>query len=163
MANTIRHRLFLSYKIMTTLEVEKFWAKVDKGKSCWEWAGYVRQNGYGELRSGKLYKAHRFSWEIHNGPVPKGMDVCHRCDNRSCVNPDHLFIGTRLDNMRDAAKKGRVKFGESHWNSKLSSVQVSQIIDQYKDGKTQQYLANLFGVGQMQISRIVRKEQRKTS
>src|SRR5690606_18431715 len=89
---------------------ERFWSKVTKGESCWEWGGYVdKQSGYGKLamRPGPPTGAHRVSWQLHNGPIPEGMWVLHSCDNPKCVRPDHLFLGTPLDNSRDMVSKGR--------------------------------------------------------
>ena len=77
---------------------------------CWLWTGAVDGDGYGVLyNSGDDRKTHRISWMIRFGPIPKGMSVLHKCDNPPCVNPDHLFLGTALDNMHDAMKKGRAK------------------------------------------------------
>jgi len=77
--------------------------------ACWEWVGCgVRGTGYGQIRfKGRLLKAHRVSWEIHNGPIPHGMCVLHRCDNPGCVRPEHLWVGTMADNNWDRERKGR--------------------------------------------------------
>lgn len=86
---------------------ERFWAKVEKGPDCWEWKAF-RNKGYGKFTyNGRMYLAHRLSWILTNGPIPDGLGVLHSCDNPPCVNPDHLFLGTQLDNMRDASNKGR--------------------------------------------------------
>jgi hypothetical protein len=95
---------------------DRFWEKVAKSTSsgCWEWRSSIRGNGYGAFFTNligegrKCHGAHRFSWTLVNGPIPEGMWVLHKCDNRICVNPDHLFIGDRVDNMNDCASKGRV-------------------------------------------------------
>lgn len=89
--------------------LNRFWNKVYKTDSCWLWIGSRLPTGYGTFRVGKKVKrAHRVSWELHNGPIIDGsLLVCHTCDNPMCVNPDHLFLGTNLDNMRDRNAKGR--------------------------------------------------------
>lgn len=92
---------------------KRFWPKVKMGAGCWEWTGSAGEKGYGYLHSGgkverKPLRAHRVSWEIHNGSIPDGLWVLHRCDNPRCVRPDHLFLGDRSDNMRDCAAKGRI-------------------------------------------------------
>ena len=91
-----------------------FWAKVEKrtGTDCWKWLGDPSRAGYGSLRvGGRNRLAHRVSYVLANGPIPSGMLVCHRCDNPSCVNPAHLFLGTHGDNTRDAIQKGRLDPG----------------------------------------------------
>jgi len=86
----------------------RFWPKVNKTQECWLWIGYRDARGYGRImRQGKVCGTHRVSWEIHNGQIPEGMGVLHSCDNPPCVNPQHLFIGTQKDNMRDCTRKGR--------------------------------------------------------
>jgi hypothetical protein len=97
---------------------ERFWRYVSKPvlEGCWEWTGAKDQSGYGRLASrtpdGRrtTVMAHRVSWEIHHGPIPPGLNPCHRCDNRGCSNPDHLFLGTQKDNVHDAIAKGRIRF-----------------------------------------------------
>ncbi len=99
----------------------KFWRRVNKTSSCWLWTGSVfKESGYGQMtiRTGKVVKprgAHRVSWELNIGPIPDGLWVLHNCpggDNKLCVNPAHLFLGTHADNMRDASQKGQMPSGE---------------------------------------------------
>lgn len=88
--------------------VERFWSHVDTTGECWEWTGERNENGYGRINvNGRRLSAHRLSAAIHFGMLDKRWQVLHRCDNRGCVRPDHLFLGDRTDNMRDMAAKGR--------------------------------------------------------
>lgn len=97
---------------------ERFWEKVDKSGDCWLWLGFVEPRGYGqfcETGTRKTVPAHRVAWELHHGEtIPAGLFVCHRCDVRHCVNPDHLWLGDHDENMKDMTSKGRQARGERH-------------------------------------------------
>lgn len=142
--------------------MDRFWSKVNKRNSddCWDWTASKFRQGYGKFtETGKSQpsKAHRVSWEIKHGPLPKGLLICHKCDNPSCVNPEHLFLGTYQDNNRDCADKGRHggPFGVAHPNTKLTERKVQIIRALFKRGTRQVDLANLFNVDRPVISRIV--------
>jgi hypothetical protein len=122
-------------------------------QGCWEWTGCIQANGYGRVRAErKTMYAHRAAYEAANGPIPRGQDVCHRCDNRRCINPAHLFLGTRKDNMRDAVQKGRVASGPEHAarlagekgpGHKLTAQQVAAIREALKHGAKTASLAQI--------------------
>lgn len=94
---------------------ERFWLRVDKANGCWNWTGAISDTGYGSFTGdgGVDVSAHRFSYQLHNGPIPAGLVICHNCDNRACVNPAHLFLGTQQDNVDDMMKKGRYVSGQA--------------------------------------------------
>jgi hypothetical protein len=136
---------------------ERFFEKVEciPFHPCWEWMGAKSHNGYGVTSVGrKSLRAHRISWELHNGPIPDGLLVLHRCDNPSCVNPEHLFLGTHADNMRDAARKGRISREPKYF--KLTRGDVAEIRKRLAAGETQQSIADIFDVSKACIGNIHR-------
>lgn len=111
---------------------EKFWLYVNRGEvdDCWEWTGHLWSNGYGNFKLfNGGYLAHRLSYYLHYGELPGDLSVCHKCDNRKCVNPHHLFLGTTQDNIDDMMRKGRKKpaRGEKVYQAFLTSSQVAEI------------------------------------
>ena len=117
---------------------ELFWAQVDKNGpgGCWLWKGWLLNSGYGEttIRCKKI-TAHRASYIWANGPIPKGKIVLHSCDVPTCVNPEHLSLGTDADNVRDCHAKGRAALGERNRSSKLTAEKVRAIRAEYWGGK----------------------------
>lgn len=135
---------------------QRFWSRVKKTDGCWLWTGSFGNNGYGQIsESDKNLSTHRVSWELHYGPIPDGMSVLHQCDNKQCVRPDHLFLGSRGDNNRDRALKGRSARGEHHGQSKLTQVQVIRIRQLYSEGLSDRKIAKMFSVARHTIREIV--------
>jgi len=137
---------------------ERWCEKVDmKGPDdCWEWLGYKNERGYGWLKDNKKnIRAHRFSYAQYknNGqPIPNNLCVCHHCDNPGCVNPNHLFLGTQADNMRDRDRKGR---GFKPNNKKHTDDEVIKIRSDYASGLSQDKVAKLNNAAQATVNRIV--------
>lgn len=117
---------------------ERFWAKVIKTDSCWNWMGSINR-GRGQINiNGKPRFASVVSWEMEYGKIPNGQCVCHKCDNPLCVRPNHLFLGTQRDNIYDAISKGRIKLppvmsGEKSQSAKLNLGIVREIRNNKKD------------------------------
>lgn len=132
---------------------ERFFGKVRKDDSgCHEWTGWIAPNGYGQVsRDCKPAYSHRVAWELANGPIPAGLYVLHKCDNRKCVNPDHLFLGTLQDNVADMVRKGRHASGNKNGRRKLSSDQIDAI---RRSDDVQTKIAARFGVSQANVSTI---------
>lgn len=149
--------------------LQRFFEKIVFGMSeCWYWRGGLHKLGYGLFAAIGEHKAHRVSYRLFNGSIPNGMDVLHKCDVRNCVNPEHLFAGTHTDNMRDMVSKGRARCvpqpGENHPMSKLTAVQVEEIRRRYAAGGiSMRKLGTEFGVGAMNICRIVNNQMWRVS
>ena len=143
---------------------ERFWQYVEKGDGCWQWKAGRNKSGYGTTsKNRKSVLAHRVAWELTNGPIPPGLCVLHRCDNRLCCNPSHLRLGTNADNVADRSRKGRGRapdqclHGEDVPTSKLTAVQVLEIRARWSSGGvTQEALGDAYGVSQTAIGKIVR-------
>lgn len=122
---------------------------------CIHFIGFRDKNGYGRIRiggrKGESRLAHRISYEIAYGEIPDGLCLCHKCDNPSCINPEHLFVGTHADNMEDAAKKGRMRRGEEKSISKLKEVDIPII---RADPRPQHVIAKDYGVSQTVIGDV---------
>ena len=148
-------------KVIFTV-AERFWSRVVKTESCWNWQR-LHETGYGKLRvAGKLLFAHRLSWEMFRGPIPLGMWIMHKCDNRACVNPDHLQVGTPLDNVRDMVAKGRQRWipkpGSANGYAKLSEEKVIRIRAMRAAGMTQQSIADEMNISRGNISMITARK-----
>lgn len=126
---------------------------------CWEWKGARHPFGHGQKRfRGKVQYTHRIAWEWVNGPIPEGMCVLHKCDNPPCCNPNHLFLGTNQDNVRDRCSKGRTAKGEFHYRAKISDDEI--MIIRKLQGFTNRQIGSIFGISQPYVSRLRRSERR---
>lgn len=144
----------------TTSDVLRFQKYVKVSESgCHEWIGSLDAYGYGQLNINRRpAKAHRIAWELANGPVPEGMSILHRCDNPQCVNPEHLFPGTQSDNMKDAARKGRMHPGEKHGMSKLTESDVLAMRMAHSSGEGRRDIASRFNVPYSTVNEIIRRD-----
>lgn len=141
---------------MNARETQRFWSKVQIVGECWVWIGSKWSSGYGMVYLyGDRHRAHVIAYEEFVGSVPFGLCVLHHCDNPPCVRPDHLFPGTRGDNMRDAAEKGRIAKGHVHWNAKLTEADVEEIRLLGQCGVFQRIIAQAYGIRQCNVSRIL--------
>ena len=149
----------------------RFWSNVHKTATCWLWTKSRTTYGYGQataLTGGRSTGAHRVAWELTFGRIPKGMNVCHHCDNRSCVNPDHLFLGTCKDNVHDSIRKERwntkkrmdsLLRGERSPKAKITEEAVRSIREMATTGTTQASIADRYGVSQALVSVIVNRKK----
>jgi hypothetical protein len=134
--------------------------------TCWYWTGAVSSTGYGYVRyKGAMQSTHRVSYKEHVGQIPDGMFVCHSCDERLCVNPDHLWLGTNADNTRDKMKKNRHRaaIGATNGSAKLTDEQVREIRTKVATGQKQKVVADEYGVSNQHVSEIYRGIYRRTA
>jgi len=143
-------------------EVEEyFWRFVEKTDNCWIWTGPKSARGYGRAWLGGTQRsaAHRFSYELHRGPIPRGKGILHLCDTPSCVNPSHLSYGDHATNMREAAERNLMPRGTRHPNAKLDGQKVLEIRELYASGTAQPELAERFGISRAHVGKITRHER----
>ena len=136
----------------------KFFERVQKTDNCWFWLAGKDEKGYGLFWNKKTWRAHRFSWTIHYGKILRKLQVLHKCDNPSCVNPTHLFLGTNQDNVNDKMNKGRENpsKGSNHYISKLKEKDIPKIKILYKTGNfTLKEIAKKYKVYYTTIQKIV--------
>ncbi len=145
--------------VFTIDKVEKlFWGFVNNTETCWLWTGGRSTRGYGEISLGGYRdRAHRVSWTIHYGPIPEDGVICHRCDNPPCVRPDHLFLGTQADNVKDMTDKGRrvVVCGEKQHLAKLTVSDVLEIRRRSEEGEVSRVIAEPYGVDPATVRAVI--------
>jgi hypothetical protein len=141
----------------------EFWEMAERQGSCLVWRGPTHK-GYGHLSyQGRRWWSHRLAWTLARGPIPHGLFVCHTCDNRTCVDPLHMFLGTLQDNTRDHVAKGRAhlngRHGEGNSQHKLTAEQVREIRQRAMSGESHRALALAFGLVHQQVTRIVNRQR----
>lgn len=150
---------------------DRFWSKVSRtsADACWLWIGHVEHDGYGRFRIGdRQCRAPRVAWELTNGPIAVGLLVCHRCDNRLCCNPAHLFLGTSADNTADMISKGRstkgrrktgdVVRGERHGRARLTAADVILLRDAARYGCSRASLSVMYGISRSAVDKIINRK-----
>ena len=165
---------------MNKITVKRFFQKVQKTPNCWFWTASKRNKGYGAFVypsiNGDIVqgRAHRFSWEVHHGKIPENLCVLHKCDVPACVNPSHLFLGTKRQNNLDMVKKGRhrhgtsktpvslckYKRGEHHWNYKFNDKIIAQVRGDREDGMSYGKLSKKFCINIAYLWRLCNREVR---
>lgn len=154
-------------KYFTELEM-RFWSKVsipENKEYCWVWIANKDDKGYGKFHHNEtMMKAHRVSWILHYGDIPDGMCVCHTCDNRDCVNPNHLWLGTHQDNMKDRTQKKRSNFnirGDKNHSAKYTQEQIENIIKLKEEGYSRHQISDKLNIPYLYIKRVLSGKHRK--
>jgi hypothetical protein len=156
-----------------SITLDRFLSKIalDEGSGCWNWTASSINSGYGQFRLDRtMVLAHRLSYEHFIGEIPSGLLICHTCDNKLCVNPEHLFAGTHKDNSQDMVRKGRHGYsspknpshmtgrpGETNGSAKLDSKDVL-LIRELAGSMTHRDIAEVFGISRPQVSSIIRRD-----
>lgn len=168
---TLTSQIGISSSGFTTDDARRFWVKADRGvgrDDCWNWTGAkLGRDGYGGFSVARGNQrgqqapryAHRVAYELVHGSIPPVLSVCHRCDNRQCVNPAHLFLGTHADNMRDAASKGRLSVPRPR-RRKVTGAQIADMFALRKGGLTFQAIGDRFGVTKGYVSLVLKRQRR---
>jgi hypothetical protein len=140
---------------------QRFWSKVDRSGDCWLWTASANGAGYGQfVYRGRLLGAHVVAYELTNGPVPSGLEILHRCDNPLCVRPDHLAVGTHLENVQDASAKGRLRVSRPT-RQRLSVADIEEIRSLVASGERRFRVANNFGISKTYVTQIMSGRARR--
>jgi predicted transcriptional regulator len=134
-------------------KIDRFWSRVDvRGDDeCWNWTGKKYPSGYGSCKIGGVCYSHRVAWMFTNGNIPDGLCVCHKCDNPSCCNPNHLWLGTMTENIKDRDEKHRGRGSSDYYLQRRL-----EIVKMKESGMTQQEISKHFGISRPQVSVILR-------
>ena len=151
-------RFIFEHRHYITKVEDQFWPHVKKTDGCWIWMAGKTSAGYGTMcRHKKRLYAHRISYELHCGKIPKGKHVLHKCDNPSCVNPEHLFLGNPLINAHDKIRKGRQPGAKAC----LTDKEIAEIRKLSFEGSSNKKIAELFNVSQPYVSRVINFKRRE--
>ncbi len=155
---SIARRFILGHRKRFVPLHARFWEKVRVTSGCWEWTGRRTSSGYGQIAltdaGRRTMRAPRVAWLLSNGAIPPGLLVLHRCDNPPCVNPDHLFLGTDMDNARDKIAKGRDASGARNGRARLIATDVKDIRHRLAEGERKNSIGRVYGVDRSTIRRI---------
>lgn len=136
---------------------DRFWRRIEVSSSgCWVWSGQRDRKGYGRFFFNRSrWRLHRLTWTWVNGPIPRELQVCHKCDTPSCCNPDHLFLGTALTNNQDKVQKGRSCYGDKNHFAKINRSDALSLLDKFNQGRSRRSLAEEYGISYSHAVQII--------